>query len=204
MKMRKFMLLSFVCLSAEIFAQKSFFGAEAGINVANQREHFRILSQVYSGTQFFENSVRPAMGIFYHRALSEALAIRLQVNYMGLGYSQSGAGKSNLDINYLTLPISIRYSANRKMNFSIGSYVSFTLGGSKINGEEITKTYHKNDFGFSVGGEYDVYKNFALAANYFIGTKNIWLADKDSFGNTFNYTNRALQLTLIYKFKKPS
>src|SRR5262249_32180895 len=117
------------------------------------------------------------------------------------GYKDKNAPVDNLSIDYLAFPVVFQYMASKHLSFNTGPYLSFTLGGTKINNEDITKTYHKNDFGFSVGPEHDVYKNLSLAANYIIGTKNIWLNDQ---GGTVKYTNRALQFTLIYKFRKPS
>jgi len=202
--MKKSLLLSLTCLASCAFAQKSFFGVDAGINVANQRiatspNPSVTFSYLWTGTFFLKNVVKPTFGIFYQHRFSDLIAIRVQGSYMGLGYKSQGSFGSDVSIDYLTFPVSIQYSANKHLSFGAGPYLSFTLGGTKINNEDITKTYHKNDFGFFMGGEHDLYKNFALGVKYFIGTKNIWLNDQNG---TLKYTNRALQFTLIYKFKK--
>lgn len=208
--MKKCLLLSLSCLASCAFAQKSFFGLDAGINVANQRilSYYEFANGTSNHSVAFQfNALRPTFGFFFQREFSSALAIRLSGQYMGLGYNYKGSFGADLNINYLTFPITLNYAVNKHLSFVGGPYMSFTLGGTKVNDQDITNTYHKNDFGFSLGMEHDIYKNLSLGINYFIGTKNIILQDKttDSFGDTYSVknTNRALQLTLIYKFKKP-
>ena len=87
------------------------------------------------------------------------------------------------------------------MSLTAGAYLSFTINNtsydSGLGAQSITSVYHKNDFGFILGAEHDLYKNIGLRLNYIVGAKNIWLND---VSGTYKYTNRALQLTLIYKF----
>lgn len=199
-----------VCLSTETFAQKSFFGVDAGINVANQRTQFYQDSNPPSYSQFFQNTIKPTFGVFYQYAFSEKMGLRLNAQYMGLGYDNSNIQGRSVSINYLTLPLTFHFSVNKHLSFNAGPYLSFTLGGTRINNDDITKTYHHNDDGIIIGGEHDLYKNFALRVNYVWGLKNIWLNDALTIPYAppvtihTNYFNRALQLTLIYKFKKPS
>jgi hypothetical protein len=196
----------FTALTSCAFAQKSFFGVDAGVNVATQRVVSPYPGSASSSIMFFNNVVKPTFGFFYQYRVSETIALRANAKYMSLGFSEPQTNsfnftvKSNVDINYLTFPLTIHYHANKQLSLNAGTYLSFTLGGTDRANQDVTKTYHKNDFGFSLGAEYDIYKNFAIGMNYFMGTKNIWLNDQ---GGTFKHTNRALQFTLIYKFKKP-
>ncbi len=199
-----FFLISFALVAK---SQKAYFGVDAGINVANQRvvsgSNYRTIPS--SSTSFYDNLIQPTFSAFYHYNLSETIGLRANVRYMGLGYSDvvvssySYVANSDITINYLTLPISIHYGANKHLSLNAGTYVSFTVGGKDYNNADATKTFHKNDFGFSVGGEHDIYKNFAIGITYLIGAKNVWLNDQ---GGQFVHTNRALQIALIYKFKK--
>lgn len=61
-----------------------------------------------------------------------------------------------------------------------------TVGGTKINNQEITKTRHKNDHSFSTGTEYGIYKKLPMGLNYYIGLKNNTLSDSQ---NEFGITN---------------
>jgi hypothetical protein len=208
--MKKSLLLSLTCLASCAFAQRSFFGVDAGINVANQRIVTHLTSNgapVLDAAGFQSNKVQPTFGVFYHLHLSEVTSVQANAQYMGLGYNSRASSQPDVDINYLTFPITFHYHANKHFSLNTGPYISFTLGGTKINNQDITKTYHKNDFGFSFGGEHDLYMNFSLGINYFVGLKNIWLNDTQTvpgfFTTTNKYTNRAIQVTLIYKFKKP-
>ncbi len=198
---KSYVFLALTLISWKAQSQKSFFGLDAGINVANQREHYSFNPVTYysSGYSIFnQNTVKPTFGFFYQKEFAKGLGIRLQARYMGMGYNKRQSN-NNLSINYLTFPISLNYSVTKHLAFFVGSYVSFTLNGTKVNNQVITKAYHKNDFGFSFGAEHDLYKNFAIGTTYYLGTKNIWLNDQ---GGSIKYTNRTLQFALIYKFKK--
>ncbi len=191
--MRKIILPFLVCISFHLIGQKSFFGVDAGVNVATQRIVTTYSPITLNSIYFFQNKIRPSFGIFYEYNFSDAIAMRANAQYMGMGYTSKGTSPDKLDINYLTFPISFHYFANKHLSLNAGSYVSFTIGGTKLNNEDITKTYHKNDFGLIIGAEHDLYKNFALGVNYFIGFKNIWLFDSTP-GVNYKYTNRALQI----------
>jgi hypothetical protein len=215
--MRKYLsafLLS--ALASAAFSQKSFFGVDAGINVANLRQHVTDLSasagvgvSPASSTYFFKNSIRPTFGIFYHRELNARIGLRLNAQYMGLGCD----GRTEMfsidspNIYYFTLPLTFHYLVNKHLSFKGGPYLSFTLGGTKYFGQTVTNYFHKNDDGFSFGFEHDLSRNLALSVNYIFGLKNIWLRDTNYNGwpvQQNKVTNRALQFTLIYKFKKPT
>jgi hypothetical protein len=215
--MEKIILLSLVCLSTKILAQKSFFGLESGFALANQRVHteyyYQIINynnplQPHVSTSFFQNNLRNSYGFFYHLGLNDKIGIRFKAQHLGLGYKNPLGDPDHLEINYLCLASTFNYSITPTFTVGAGPYLSFTLGGTKINGQKITQIYHKNDNGLVFGAEYDFYKNFAISARYLFGLKNIWLNDKigqpyvGAIGQTA-YTNRALEFALIYKIKKP-
>lgn len=182
-------------------SQKSYFGFEAGVNIANQRI---VTYNSYSPTQitFHENAVKPSFSIYYQFEFTEKIGARVKASYMALGFTGGYSDQYTLgkvDINYLMVPITLFYKANQHLSLTAGPYVSFTLGGNRPFNQDILSTYHKNDFGVNFGAEHDIYKGVALSISYFIGLKNIWLNDQN--GN-IEYTNRALQVALIYKFKK--
>jgi hypothetical protein len=207
--MRKY--LTFFLLIAIVLpglSQKSFFGVNGGINVANQLQVVYSTPQ-WKSYQLAQSSPKLSFGFFYQREISPNFAARISAAYMGMGYDFRITAPQKVEINYLTLPLTFQYKPSKHLTLSTGPYLSFTLGGTKINGEDITKTYHKNDTGFSFGLEHDIYKNLSAGISYYLGLKNIWLADTslDQFTNLTYHTkvtNRALQFTLIYKFKKPS
>ena len=207
--MGKILLFSLVCISSNLVAQKSFFGANAGINLASQRTALTINAPGGSthSTSSGAAVVKPTFGVFYQIGFTRNLGVRLGAQYMSMGTKASGSQSRDIEINYLTLPLTIHYSIKDRLSFNAGPYLSFTLGGTRINNEPITKTYHQNDRGFTFGVSYEFYKNISVDINYVLGLMNIWLADTtaDSATNTTYHTkvmNRALQLTLTYKFRK--
>jgi hypothetical protein len=196
-------------ISLNSFAQKSFFGVDAGVNIANQRVVFSPSGPYYSSSinsQFYQNTVKPTFGVFYQSNFSESVGVRLAIQYMGLGYKDRLSNQHSVNINYLTFPLSLHYTLNKKFSIHSGGYLSFTLHNTKVTNQSnaivsVTSVYHDNDTGIFLGGEHCLGKDFFLAVNYFIGTKNIWLNDNNG---AVKYNNRALQFTLIYKFKKKS
>jgi hypothetical protein len=201
--MKRFLVFIFICVVQCAIAQKSFFGVDAGADVANQLTHVPDGFGTTSGNKFYQNSLKPTFGVFYQYGFNGKMGLRLNAQYFGLGYKDKDF---TVDINYLTLPLTFHYSLNERFSFNMGPYLSFTLGGTKLYNEPITKIYHKNDHGLIIGGEYDFYKNLSVGLGYIFGLKNILLDDsiRDINGNvgTVKVTNRALQFTLIYKFKK--
>ena len=186
------------------FSQGSFFGGDAGINISTLRMYS--IDGTSSSTVFNQNVVRPSIGFFYQKGISNKFSIRTVIRYMGLGYQSDYYNLTtppSTNIDYLTFQVSINYHINKHLNIVIAPYLSFTLGGTQINNQEITKTFHKNDHGFSIGAEYDIYKNFAMGLHYYIGLKNIILNDSQN-GIEITDTNRALQIVVAYKFRKLS
>ncbi len=209
--MRKIILFSLVCISSHIMAQKSFFGVDAGVNVASQRTVLTINSpgSTVHSTSSGAVVTKPTLGVFYQRGLSKNVGVRLGAQYMGMGAKANGYQAKDIEINYLTLPLTIHYSIKNRLSFNAGPYLSFTLGGTRLNNEPITKTFHQNDRGFRFGVAYEFHKNLSVNINYVLGLMNVWLEDTttDNFTNTTYHTkvmNRALQLSLIYKFSKNS
>jgi hypothetical protein len=199
--MKKSLLISLTCLASCAFAQKSFFGVEAGINIANQRFVQNMPSLAYHAVM--KNAVRGALGAFFHYNFGTHAGVRLSAQFSSLGYQSSVNSQYDVAINYLTLPVAFFYRLNKYVSLTAGPYLSFTINNTSYNNGQttvaITSVYHKNDAGYRLGAQFDVYRNCGLSVNYIIGTKNIWLDDQNG---TMKYTNRALQFTLIYKFKK--
>jgi hypothetical protein len=197
MKLTRFLLTAMIVFAGSFsFAQKSFVGIAAGVNIATQRTTGH--PGPY-GVIYFDNTVQSATSVFYHRDFAHGIGARLGAGYWQLGYR-------GLNINYATIPLSLVYRLNNRLSVSGGPYLSFTINNSTVESSPasppvvtspITSWYHKNDTGFTLGAEFDVYKNVGVGVNYIVGTKNIWLFDDNG---TYSYNNRALQFTLIYKF----
>src|SRR6185369_9671481 len=99
--MKKVILFSLVSISSHLMAQKSFFGVDVGVNLANQRTHISA-GFSNSGTHYYQNSFKPTCGAFYQYGFNERMGLRLNAQYVGLGYKDNNF---TLDINYITLPL---------------------------------------------------------------------------------------------------
>ena len=89
--MKKFLLFLFMVYGSCAFAQKSFFGVDAGINVANQRTFFPYNSTVGNQIAFHGNVVKPVISVFYQREISNKLEARIKASYAGFGFKDPNA-----------------------------------------------------------------------------------------------------------------
>ncbi|MFN8340798.1 MAG: outer membrane beta-barrel protein [Cyclobacteriaceae bacterium] len=191
------MIVAFPGLSG-LYAQQKGWGVEAGYSITNQRTVMKTPSS--ESISFGRNASRFALGAFRDFSIGKGLSLRGGARYTAMGFAKHGYIES-VSINYLTLPVSLRYFASDYLSIGAGVYLSFTVGGSTLNGQAITRTYHKNDDGVFLLAEYKLPANLSVSMQYVIGHKNVILADSDpilQFSQTT--TNRALHLMLIYHF----
>jgi len=202
--MKKIILISLVFSTAPLFGQKSFWGMNAGINIASQRVAQTVSYSPAKTVMFLQNIETATVGFFYQSHFSNQFALRVNSQYVALGSKTA----YETDMKYLMYSLSFRYLPNPKIDLNIAPYFSFLLNGKDVSPGNIPidHTYSRNDFGFSFGGEYELGNHLAIGINYFVGMKNIQLRDHilDNQGNTvdFKITNRALQFVLIYKSKR--
>lgn len=208
--MRKILVVVFSFGASCVFAQKRYFGVEAGINIAHQNVTGVPPSGAVPGmgTQFYSIAL-PLAGVFYHCDLSATIGARLGLRYSSLGFGNHNGPQ--VVINYLSIPLNIHVNVSKCISVTAGSYVSFTINNSTFAStvptsyfykrDPITDWYHKNDFGLLLGAEFKPEPRVNIAVGYLFGTKNIWLKD---MGGAYKFTNGALQLTFIYKFARSS
>jgi predicted porin len=197
-----FALVSFLCILESGFAQQTFFGLDAGVNLSTLR--MQTTTSGVSTVFYNDNVLRSSIGAFYQLGLSNKFSLRLGARYLGLGYKSETTYLTtppSTNIDYLTFQVALNYHITKRLQVAVAPYLSFTIGGTPINNQEITKTFHKNDHGISLGAEYDIYKNFSLGLHYYVGIKNIILNDSLNGVEIYD-TNRAFQVLIGYKFRK--
>src|SRR5437879_5059954 len=105
-----FLVLLLTSFSFIAKSQKSYFGIDAGINIATQRVSFPVGNGLdpYSTAYYYENIILPTFSIFYQYNVSNIVGVRANVRYMGLGYTLPQTNNSftyianyNININYL-------------------------------------------------------------------------------------------------------
>ena len=197
-----FALCCFLIIVERGFSQKSFFGMDGGINISTLR--MQATTNGPSTVSYNDHVLRTSIGAFYQRGLSNKFSLRLGARYLGLGYQSETyylTTPPSTNIDYLTFQVALNYHLTKRLQFGFSPYLSFTIGGTPINNQEITKTFHKNDHGISLGAEYDIYKNFSIGLHYYFGIKNIILNDALNGVEIYD-TNRAFQILIGYKFRR--
>lgn len=207
--MRNFALLSLVCLSSQISAQKSLFGLTLGLSSSYQKEVITSYGSYYGYSGNTARITQPTLGFFYQLSFAEKISLRVNTQLMVMGEDSDQLVRDEMDIVYLTIPVTMRIEMAKRFYFHGGTYGSWFLSGrstTQTNGYytkqiDADKTYNKTDFGLVGGFEYDLSRRWAINARYFLGLPNVWTNDKD-YNGTYKAYNRSVQLAMIYKFKE--
>jgi hypothetical protein len=166
------------------------FGAKGGFN-------FATLSG--SDIQDAKTLVNFNVGVFARLPLIDRLSLQPE-----LVYSVQGAKFSNPDeshhVNYLNIPILLRYSAGSGFGIYTGPQVGFLLAAhNKFNGNSITEKdfYNSADFSWAVGLSYRIpATRLGIDARYNFGIANV--EDRNNTGQTGSVRNDVFQLGVTY------
>jgi opacity protein-like surface antigen len=122
--------------------------------------------------------------------------------------------RAKLKLNYLNIPVSIKYNVYDKLTVLAGPQIGMLLSAKaeydyrgSFNGviESISENSNiKNNvypiaFSFNLGASYGFSDNFFIDARYNIGLSNIFKME-DDFGDTINLKNNVIQFSLGYLF----
>ncbi len=119
------------------------------------------------------------MSIGYHLGgfinIGNTLMIEPQVLY-------SRKGSDHLDLDYLEIPIWVRYQFDGGLNFQAGPFMAVLLGDNS-SGDEITD-YKSTDWGMGVGLGYQLEGGLGIAVN--------WNQGLSSIGEDYKYLGQSL------------
>ncbi len=198
-----------IFFSGSLMAQT--FGIRAGINSANQ--NIKYDEDPIENT--FDNKfiLKFHAGVIADLPIVDDLSIETGLIYYGTGTKidesfMGNAIKNQTNINFIQLPISLKYRANMgaaSIFVHAGPYTAFALTGnftSEVAGEEITQDVkfgdgdlHTNrlDYGMNIGAGVG-FGPLDLGINYGFGIANLGNMDDRTI------TNRILSLSLTYRF----
>jgi opacity protein-like surface antigen len=166
------------------------FGAKGGFN-------FATLSG--SDIRDAKTLVNFNVGVFARLPLIDRLSLQPE-----LVYSVQGAKFSNPDeshhVNYLNIPILLRYSAGSGFGIYTGPQIGFLLSAhQKINGNSLTEKdfFNSADFAWAVGLSYKIPSTrLGIDARYNFGIANI--EDRSNSNQTGSIRNDVFQLGVTY------
>lgn len=169
-------------------------GIKAGANFANQNVDM-------DGFDFSPKSRTSLhVGFFATIMVSETFGIQPELLYNSVGSKIDIAGEDAISkINYLSIPVMLRYNPVPVFNIHVGPQFGFLLSAEdEYDGQSVDAKddYKQLDLGLGLGAGVDLPMGIGLSARYVLGLSNI--ADTDG-QQGFKLTNSVIQLSVSYK-----
>jgi hypothetical protein len=180
-----FFTFSLIAISAVgVFAQGISGGLKAGVNFANQ---------IYSGGSLSasaDNRTGFHGGAYLNISFSDKFGIQPE-----LLYSSQGSKLADIDykIDYLTLPVMIKFNPAPIFNIHFGPQFGF-LVSAKRDDNDLKDAMKDLDLGAGLGVGVDLPMGLGLSARYVFG-----LSDTSDDDDNVSIKNTTLQLSLSYK-----
>lgn len=204
----KKIILSLVAImgvySISIAQDRSFkFGVKAGINLSDANiENAKNIEDIKT-----ENLTGFHIGAVAEIFLSDHFSIQPELMYSAQGNNLKAViNETKVDIknkiDYLTVPIMLKYYMIGGLNINAGPQVGFNVK-STSGGENNSDSVNKLDFGLNFGVGYESPIGLFIDARYNLGLTNI---TKDSFKNKENFDgigiakSKVIQLSVGLKF----
>lgn len=193
MKKSFFTLATIVFCALGAYAQGISGGLKFGANFANQK---------FSGDGLdFSPSSRTSFhgGAFLTIMVSETFGVQPELIYNGVG-SKFDMGNDELiqKLEYLTVPVMLRYNPVPVFNIHLGPQFGFLLSAkaySNAGSEDVKDSYKGLDLGVGIGAGVDLPMGLGFSARYVMGVSNVSeLTEGDS-----SLKNNAIQLSASIK-----
>lgn len=187
------------------YSQKFHYGFGAGVNYT---------SLVLNPTNFDNSEYKVGFQIsaVVGYGFSDKFGIQLEPGFVKRGskVSNLGSSSSNVNLNYITLPLLFQYSPFKNFSFLLGPECSYRLTANAITSGSSTDVAFlydsKFDVGINAGITYKVYNKMLLGLRYnrgFISTiKDLKYTDAN--GNdlgTLTALNQGVTLALTFMIK---
>lgn len=190
--MKKLVLtLTVIALAgASAFAQLSI-GLKAGVNFANQKysvEGYSISPEALTGFH---------VGAYLNIAASENISIQPELLYNSVGakINDDVDGDYNMNFNYISVPVLLKYSPVPIFNVQVGPQFGFLMS-AKADDEDIKDSYKGLDLGAAIGAGVDLPMGLNFTARYVLGLSNIYETEED---DDTSIKNNVIQLSIGYR-----
>ena len=203
--MKKLLLLTFILTAFTINAQDVTFGAKAGLNFA---------SMTGDDADGLDGRTSFHLGVTAEIAVSDVFSIQPELLYSGQGFTDSGVITEqgvdvNIDytgrVNYLNLPIMVKYYASDSFSLEFGPQIGFLLSAEQeIEGSaqgvsasetvDLKDALKSTDFALNLGAGYKLDSGLNFGLRYSIGMTDVLDGDSDGFKHS------VLQLSVGYNF----
>ena len=207
-----FVLTLFFLLSpSKIRSQETRFGVKAGLNYSS------IVGDLTDGITFRFSGHG---GVFLEIEFSEKFAFRPELLYSSQGFQFSSdlfaidgndptdgnKFRTNVQLNYLTVPLVAKFSLNERYSVEFGPQFGFLLNqvtkiknldegdDSPSNGRSTISGNFQSDYGMAVGLGIRLNEQFSVSPRFYLGLRNRLNGIE---GNLQNY-NVAIQVSVNY------
>lgn len=186
--MKKILLSVFaLCAFAAVSNAQISGGLKAGLNFANQNYDADGLSISPDARTAFH------FGAFANLSLSDNLGLQPELLYSAQGSEFDG---SESNVNYLTLPVLVRYNINDMFSAHVGPQLGFLLSAEDEDGNDFSDSVTGTDLGLAFGAQVDLPVGFVGGVRYILGLSDI---NDDDTASALEVRNRNFQIYVGYK-----
>lgn len=194
MKKTFFTLTLIAFCAGSVLAQGISGGIKAGANFANQKIDYEGLDISPSSRTSLH------LGVFLTIMVSETFGVQPELMYNSVGSKIEIGGEDGISkVNYLSVPIMVRYNPVAIFNIHAGPQFGFLLSAEDEydgNSEDTKDEYKQLDLGLGIGAGVDLPMGLGFSARYVVGLSNI--ADTEDLEDV-KLTNSVIQLSATYK-----
>jgi hypothetical protein len=203
-KMKKIILSAIVLFTVGFAnAQKVEYGLKGGLNIANQ-------NFVGTGAPSTNTLTGVNVGAFVEIKILDKISIQPELLYstqgtkLNLYDSSSNVTINSFKLNYINIPVMLKYYAADKFCLEFGPQIGFrtsakvsgTSSGSTVD-VDAKQLFKSTDFGINFGAGFDITKKLAIGLRYNLGLSNIGSSDFASNGDKI--TNSVFSIDLGFK-----
>jgi len=195
--MRKFICLifSFICVAQLSVAQQKKERSTARLSLKTGLNHHHLSLNGLDENNFDSRwKFGYVFGAFVEMKASENLYFQPELLYTSMGgrVLKPGNGEDKLRLNYIAIPLSLKYKICNPFLFSTGVQIGWIIR-AKNGDNDVYSDIKNNEFSLLGGFEYWIDKKVVLGARYIRGLGNIgYYTDTKAF-------NEGVQLTIGVK-----
>jgi opacity protein-like surface antigen len=207
--MKKVVLIAVIALLSlgNVNAQDVRFGAKTGLNLSNFKGDDVENTETKTGFN---------IGAFLEIGLSDTFTFQPELLFSTQGVKAEDSEGSDsfeqiIKVNYLNVPLMLKYAVSDKFTLEFGPQVGFllaakfkaieTMDGNTVSTEEDLKDIFKSiDFGLNFGASFDIVDNIFIGARYNLGLSNILDLEDMNPENDEKTQNTVFSISVGYKF----
>jgi len=185
MKKQSIFTILFCFIIATTSAQDFSFGVKGGINVAS------IGGGTYTGFSGLGSKISFHVGGVAEVPISEKFAVQPELLFSGQGSKITFVSGTNINLNYINLPILGKYYIIEGLSAEAGPLVGFLLSTNRDK-----EDYNSLDVAFAIGASYKLNEKIFFSLRYNKGITDINKNDTIDVSNQ----NNVLQISAGYAF----